>query len=133
MGEFAGVDEAVAKEAASAAPSTTGINLDMFNMPGMSGSIKAQAATIPKAVNKTASPGKKINPETGEEYTPVDAKPAAAKPAAEPQGKAATMNDVVKQLQSLNMLMGQLLSKTEDLGAKQIKATKSSGANLYKA
>jgi hypothetical protein len=134
MGEFAGVDEAVAKEASSNASSASGINLDMFNMPGMSGSIKAQAATIPKAVNKTASPGKKINPETGEEYTPVDAKPAAAaKPAAEPQGKAATMNDVVKQLQSLNMLMGQLLSKTEDLGAKQIKATKSSGANLYKA
>jgi len=103
-------------------------------MPGMGGSIKAQAATIPKAVNKTASPGKKINPETGEEYTPVDAKPAAAAtPAAEPQGKAATMNDVVKQLQSLNMLMGQLLSKTDDLGTKQIKATKSSSANLYKA
>jgi len=134
MGEFAGVDEAVAKEAGSNASSASGINLDMFNMPGMGGSIKAQAATIPKAVNKTASPGKKINPETGEEYTPVDAKPAAAAtPAAEPQGKAATMNDVVKQLQSLNMLMGQLLSKTEDLGAKQIKATKSSSANLYKA
>lgn len=135
MGEFAGLDEAVAKEASSNAPSASGINLDMFSMPGMGGSIKAQAATIPKAVNKTASPGKKINPETGEEYTPVDAKPTAATPtpAAAPQAKTATMNDVVKQLESLNMLMGQLLSKTEDLGAKQIKATKSSSANLYKA
>jgi hypothetical protein len=134
MGEFAGVDEAVAKEASSNAASASGINLDMFSMPGMGGSIKAQAATIPKAVTKTASPGKKINPETGEEYTPVDAKPAAATaPAAAPQAKTATMNDVVKQLETLNMLMGQLLSKTEDLGAKQIKATKSSSANLYKA
>lgn len=135
MGEFAGVDEAIAKEASSSTPSASGINLDMFSMPGMGGSIKAQAATIPKAVTqKTPSPGKKINPETGEEYTPVDAKPTAATPpAAAPQAKTATMNDVVKQLESLNMLMGQLLSKTEDLGAKQIKATKSSSANLYKA
>ena len=131
MGEFAGVDEAVAKEASSNTPSASGINLDMFSMPGMGGSIKAQAATIPKAVTKPAA-GQSSGGDTGEVpgvTTQAGAKPAAA----EPQGKAATMNDVVKQLQSLNMLMGQLLSKTEDLGAKQIKATKSSSANLYKA
>jgi len=80
FGEFAGVDEAVAKQGAMAdmvsATSPTAGGIDIGNisfgpngMPIM-GQTKAAAATIPaKPVEKQASPGKKINPETGEEYT----------------------------------------------------------------
>ena len=43
----------------------------------------------------------------------------------------ASLNDVVKSLESLNMLMGQLLSQNEDIGTKQIRAVRSTGSNLF--
>jgi hypothetical protein len=146
---------------------------------------------------KTASPGKSINPETGEEYTPLgDTKPTAAvnpiaelqkqlvglgakiktdgimgpetmtaikanmssmvrdtakkaepplpaptaKPAASetpptmPGTGDATLSDVVKSLESLNMLMGQLTAhaaETADNSGATVKATRGLSGNLY--
>jgi hypothetical protein len=146
---------------------------------------------------KTASPGKSINPETGEEYTPLgNTKPTAAvnpiaelqkqlvglgakiktdgimgpetmtaikanmssmvrdtakkaeppppaptaKPAASetpptmPGTGDATLSDVVKSLESLNMLMGQLTAhaaETADNSGATVKATRGLSGNLY--
>jgi len=93
------------------------------------------AATPDKPTEKQASPGKKINPETGEEYTPVGDTPAANKPAdkkpAASNDKAATLDDVVKSLNALNTKMGQLISVNEDGHKASAKAAKSGSANLY--
>ena len=93
------------------------------------------AATPDKPAEKQASPGKKINPETGEEYTPVgDAKPAdksADKKPAASNDKAATLDDVVKSLNALNTKMGQLIDVNETGHKASAKAAKSSSANLY--
>ena len=146
---------------------------------------------------KTASPGKSINPETGEEYTPLGdtkstaainpiaelqkqlvglgakiktdgimgpetmtaikanmssmvrdtakkaepplpsptAKPAASEtPPTMPGTGDATLSDVVKSLDSLNMLMGQLTAhaaETADNSGATVKATRGLSGNLY--
>jgi hypothetical protein len=146
---------------------------------------------------KTASPGKSINPETGEEYTPLGdtkstaainpiaelqkqlvglgakiktdgimgpetmtaikanmssmvrdtakkaepplpsptAKPAASEtPPTMPGTGDATLSDVVKSLESLNMLMGQLTAhaaETADNSGATVKATRGLSGNLY--
>jgi hypothetical protein len=96
---------------------------------------KSTAAAVPdKPAEKQASPGKKINPETGEEYTPVgDAKPSDKKSAAAGGGdsKAATLDDVVKSLNALNTKMGQLISTTESGSRDVAKAAKSGSNNVY--
>jgi hypothetical protein len=100
---------------------------------------KSTAAAAPdKPAEKKASPGKAINPETGEEYTPLSEleKQAGATKAAPPKSaagsdKAATLDDVVKSLNSLNMQMGRLISVNEDGHKSTAKAAKSTGANLY--
>jgi membrane protein involved in colicin uptake len=48
-----------------------------------------------------------------------DSKPAPAASKAD-----STLNDVVNSLDRLNMMMGQLLSQSEDLGKKQLRASK---------
>ena len=100
---------------------------------------KSTAAAAPdKPAEKKASPGKAINPETGEEYTPLSEleKQAGATKAAPPKpagggDKAATLDDVVKSLNALNTKMGQLISVNEDGHKASAKAAKSGGANLY--
>lgn len=131
----------VMKEAVSAAsptPTNRGISMDSFTL-GPNGlpiaKPKATSAAVPdKPAEKKASPGKAINPETGEEYTPVGkaetpAKEGAKAPASE--GKGATLDDVVKSLNALNSKMGQLISTTEDGHKNVAKAAKSNSANLY--
>ena len=102
-------------------------------------SAKPQAQSIPaavKAAEKQASPGKKINPETGEEYTPVgDAKPADKKTAAT-ETKTATLDDVAKLLSSLNTTMKQIASAASETNNKlgqQVKATKAMSGNVHGA
>jgi hypothetical protein len=88
---------------------------------------------------KTPSPGKKINQETGEEYTPVEelAKQQGKKAAAEkkPESKTATkestLSDVVSALNTLNKQMGQLIAVSEEGHKSTTKATKSSASNIY--
>ena len=100
---------------------------------------KSTSAAVPdKPAEKKASPGKAINPETGEEYTPLSEleKQAGATKAAPPKpaggsDKAATLDDVVKSLNALNTKMGQLID-VNDAGHKaSAKAAKSGSANLY--
>ena len=120
---------------ATASSVTPAIDLNAINLPGFGAQMKANAASVPAAVNKSAekqaSPGKKINPETGEEYTPVsDAKPKEEKPA-QRGGKTAALEDVVKGLDMLNITMNKLLSQSDELGRKQITALEKNPKNMY--
>ena len=100
---------------------------------------KSTAAAVPdKPAEKKASPGKAINPETGEEYTPLSEleKQTGATKAAPPKpaggsDKAATLDDVVKSLNALNTKMGQLIDVNETGHKASAKAAKSGSANLY--
>jgi hypothetical protein len=114
--------------------SSIGIDLNSINLPGFGPQLKSGTASIPE---KKASPGKKINQETGEEYTPVPDK--ADKPKKEEKAstkdtaskKDATLSDVVTSLNMLNKQMGQLLSQQDELGRKQIQATQANSSNVY--
>ena len=118
-------------------PSMDQLTIGPDGMPKISA--KPQAQTIPAAVKpaeKQASPGKKINPETGEEYTPVgDAKPADKKTAVT-ETKTATLDDVAKLLTSLNTTMKQIASAASETNNKlgqQVKATKAMSGNVHGA
>lgn len=147
--EFGDLDGAIAKNKADDAMQSMvqgssptkidrGISMDSFTL-GPNGlpiaKPKPTAAAIPeKPAEKQASPGKKINPETGEEYTPVgDAKPADKKTVAAggSDNKSATLDDLLKSMNSLNMLMGQLIATTESGHKDVAKAAKSNNTNLY--
>ena len=128
-------DNAAKDTASSGSIATPAIDLNAVNLPGFGAQMKANAASVPAAVNKPperqASPGKKINPETGEEYSPVaEMKPKEEKPA-QRGGKTAALEDVVKSLDMLNITMNKLLSQSEDLGRKQISAMEKNPKNMY--
>jgi hypothetical protein len=88
---------------------------------------------------KTPSPGKKINPDTGEEYTPVEEleKQQGKKTTTEKKseskaaGKEATLSDVVTALNTLNTKMAQLIEVNEVGHKSTAKATKSNAGNIY--
>jgi hypothetical protein len=94
------------------------------------------AGNTAQSIKKEPSPGKKINPETGEEYTPVgDAKPADKKTATV-ETKTATLDDVAKLLSSLNTTMKQIAtaaSETNNKLGQQVKATKAMSGNVHGA
>jgi hypothetical protein len=129
---------------AGSSPTATqsrGITMDSFTI-GPNGmpiaKPKSTSAAAPeKPAEKKASPGKAINPETGEEYTPLSElekqsapkKDATAKPGGE--SKSATLDDVVKSLNALNTKMGQLIAVNEDGHKSTTKAAKSGSNNLY--
>jgi hypothetical protein len=100
---------------------TSGIVLGPNGMP-MPGSIKAKAATLAAepAKNETAAAAATAAEEEKKK------KEAAQKKEEKPAGstKDATLSDVVNKLDSLNKTMNRLLSTSEDLGNKQVKATK---------
>jgi hypothetical protein len=128
-------DNAAKDTVSSGSIATPAIDLNAVNLPGFGAQMKANAASVPAAVNKPperqASPGKKINPETGEEYSPVaEMKPKEEKPA-QRGGKTAALEDVVKSLDMLNITMNKLLSQSEDLGRKQISALEKNPKNMY--
>jgi len=118
-------------------PSMDQLTIGPDGMPKISA--KPQSQTIPAAVKpaeKQASPGKKINPETGEEYSPTaETKPADKKTAAT-ETKTATLDDVAKLLSSLNTTMKQIASAASETNNKlgqQVKATKAMSGNLHGA
>jgi len=138
------------KVVAPAAPVAPKFDKSKFTMPSMDQltigpdgmpkiSAKPQAQSIPAAVKpaeKQASPGKKINPETGEEYTPVGDAKKSDKKTAVTETKTATLDDVAKLLSSLNTTMKQIASAASETNTKlgqQVKATKAMSGNLHGA
>ena len=109
-------------------PKLPAMDLNAYNLPGIGPSIKAKAASI--------TPPKPDASTTQQDNKPKEAAQpanAAAKPGST-TGKDASLNDVVASLNTLNKQMGQLLAQHEELGNKQVRATKNVGSgNLYKA
>ena len=120
-----------------AMPSMDQLTIGPDGMPKISA--KPQAQTIPaavKAAEKQASPGKKINPETGEEYSPVAETKSAETKTAATETKTATLDDVAKLLSSLNTTMKQIAtaaSETNNKLGQQVKATKAMSGNVHGA
>ena len=118
-------------------PSMDQLTIGPDGMPKISA--KPQSQTIPAAVKpaeKQASPGKKINPETGEEYSPTAETKSADKKTATIETKTATLDDVAKLLSSLNTTMKQIASAASETNNKlgqQVKATKAMSGNLHGA
>lgn len=111
---------------------TSGIVLGPNGMP-MPGSIKAKAATIPEDPKKKEAEQRRAaeTKQAEEDKKKTEAKKKDEKPAG--SSKETTLSDVVNKLDSLNNTMNRLLATSEDLGSKQVKATKSVAAsgNLY--
>jgi hypothetical protein len=146
-------DASIAKSANTIAPTTPvapKFDKSKFTMPTMDQltigpdgmpkiSAKPQAQTIPaavKAAEKQASPGKKINEETGEEYSPTAETKTADKKTAGIETKTATLDDVAKLLTSLNTTMKQIAtaaSETNNKLGQQVKATKAMSGNVHGA
>ncbi len=91
--------------------------------------IKTKTAEIPKAVKDATTKTAEETAATAAANKPKPGEPTTAKPPV--SSKDATLNDVVSSLNMLNKQMGQLLSQQQDIGARQIKATKSNGSNIY--
>ena len=126
--EFKGLDEAIAKQAASPKIGLSNISFGAGGMP-----VFKQAEAAKKTISsdgKTAEADKASKP--GEQTKPGDTtakKPTEEKPTS-PVTKTATLDDAVKQLIQLNKLMSQFVDDHKDLGNKQIRAAKSSSANV---
>lgn len=121
----AGSATAASTEGKTSTPRLPAIDLNAYNLPGIGPSIKAKAANVaaPKPESQPAADSKKPADGTG-----------AAKPPGSAASKEATLNDVVNSLDSLNMQMGRLIAQQEDLGNRQVRATKNAGSsNLFKA
>jgi hypothetical protein len=113
-------------------PKFSDITLDANGMPV----VKSKSKELAKKEDPkppTPSPGKKINPETGQEYTPVDESAAKTNKEGGKEQKS-NLDDVVKTLEKLNNTMNSLIKKTEEASANQVKATKGiASGNLFGA
>jgi hypothetical protein len=119
----AGTATDASTEGKTSTPRLPAMDLNAINLPGFGPGIKAKAAnvTAPKPESQPAADSK----------TPPTA--SSPKPAGTPS-KESTLNDVVNSLESLNMQMGRLIAQQEDLGNRQVRATKNAGSsNLFKA
>lgn len=120
------------------------INLNKLNLPGMPNFGSAAAPKDPKgAAPKNAAASLSDDAKKADEKKAQDAKKteaakteaakteAAAKPAINTQ-KAASLDDVVKSLDRLNIQMGQLINQQSDLIKKQTTTMLSAGSsNIY--
>jgi hypothetical protein len=106
---------------------TSGIVLGPNGLP-IPGSMKAKSATIASDAKQ-----KEQTQQAKEDAQKTEtAKKAEAEKKGEtktPASKQASLDDVVKSLESLNKTMNRLLATSEDLGNKQVKATKSVAAS----
>jgi hypothetical protein len=92
---------------------------------------KTDSKSTAAAVKKEPSPGKKINPETGEEYTPVSAK-KEEKPAGTVD--QVSLKDLHASLEHLNKSMTTLINysqQTASAAQAQVKATKGLSSNKF--
>jgi len=98
------------------------VDLNNLKLPGFAEQIKANASSVPQEINKKSPQTESPKPEAAPQKT------ATAAPAIT---KDASLNDVVKSLESLNKQMGTLIAQNEDIGNKQISATRSKSSNIY--
>lgn len=142
-GDLAGAQKAASERQASAAGASGGIDLNKINLPGMeSFGFKAapkdpKGADVKGAGAAAAEEAKKAEAKKAEEKKKAEQAKAAGAPAASGSAasagakpdKSATLNDVVKSLDQLNMQMGQLIGQQENLIRKQTSTMLSAGSN----
>jgi hypothetical protein len=130
--KFTYEDKKPAADSASM-PKFSDITLDANGMPV----VKSKSKDLAKKEDPrppTPSPGKKINPETGQEYTPVDESTSKTSKEGGKPAESKNLDDVVKTLEKLNTTMNSLIKKTEEASANQVKATKGiASGNLFGA
>jgi len=112
----------------SSKPSTPAVDLNSINLPGFGQAIKNNAATVPAAVRAQSQQNQPSQQTTAGQAQA--SKPTTQTASAGSQNNA-SLDDVVKSLDQLNMRMERLISQNEDLGRKQISATKSNSSNIY--
>ena len=125
-----------AGQSSSATPATPAIDLNAVNLPGFGAQMKANAASVPAAVNKTAADSDTARENAKFQRKADENKEQAANKSKEEQptqrgGKTAALEDVVKGLDMLNITMNKLLSQSDDLGRKQITALEKNPKNMY--
>ena len=110
---------------------TPAIDLNAINLPGFGAQMKANAASVPAAVNKPTEEAKAqaaAKEQAGK--TTAAVKDKEEQPA-QRGGKTAALEDVVKGLDMLNITMNKLLSQSDELGRKQITALEKNPKNMY--
>ena len=116
-------------------PSMDQISFGPDGMPRISARPQAQtmAQRVAAERKETPPPPSETN-EAAKQGIMANPTAPATQPAPAVGGQAATLNDVVKSLDSLNMFMGKLLNQSEtttNLIERQVKATKAIGGNVY--
>lgn len=108
-------------------------NIEFDPMTGLPNfkQLRAQTASLPSGVKQEQRRTEAERTTTTAPKTPPKVEPKVEPRAPAPASKDATMNDVVRELTTLNKLMGNLLAQSEDLGNKQVRAVRSNGSNLY--
>ena len=121
-----------AGQSLSATPATPAIDLNAVNLPGFGAQMKANAASVPAAVNKPAAEAKaQADAKEQAGQTTAAAKDKEESKPAQRGGKTAALEDVVKGLDMLNITMNKLLSQSDELGRKQITALEKNPKNMY--
>lgn len=110
---------------------TPRLDLNSF-MPGFSQQIKTASASIPS--KKQEDKRKEDEKAAAAQNKPAEKTEKAtekATSATSAQVKPASLDDVVKSLNQLNMMMGRLIGVTEEFGGKQVKATMANNQNGF--
>ena len=137
--EFGDLDSAM--EYAANQPNTSNteelpkIDLNSLNLPGFGTQIRSSAATIPQEVNRP-KPGSEENvfDPTGNKGAPKSKtadKTDSKTDSTDAKATKATLDDVVKKLESLNSSMNRMIEGQAEIGRKQINATRSNNTNIY--
>ena len=108
------------------------MDLNAINLPGFGANLKAATSSTASAVKPppaaTAAAAQSSAQQTAATQAASSQPPS---PKSTQAGNDASLNDVVRTIESLNKLMGQLLAQNDDLGRKQISATRSNSTNVY--
>lgn len=118
-------DDTVAKQPAVDKPVVGGMNFESMFNPVRTSAQSMMEKFGKENEQKKAAESKAAEDKAATKPGNAEKKPdAKAVPGAAAKGGASTLDDVVKSLDRLNMMMGQLLSQSEDLGKKQLRASK---------
>ncbi len=118
-------------------PSMDQISFGPDGMPRISARPQAQAMAAEVSAtqaNQNTAQSQNENSETANTSNATNQTAQTDQPAAPAGGKAATLDDVVKSLESLNTTMKQLATMTDETNSlveRQVRATKSIGGNVY--
>jgi hypothetical protein len=104
------------------------VDLNSINLPNFGNSIRSSTATATQSLRPTTAV------QNNTQTTTTESKANTAQnqtTQAVTRNSDASLNDVVKNLETLNKMMGQLITQSDDIGRRQITAVKSKSSNVY--